>query len=100
MNTKEILLTQGFGKSISNLKLDAEKVKNILNAKNATKFMEAVNAISDETNPYTESPTKTCLSSKCFMSSGVSAIEIIVPTAVDIPRIIILLALPSIAVAA
>lgn len=48
MNTKEILLTQGFGKSISNPKLDAEKVKNILNAKNATKFIEAVNAISDE----------------------------------------------------
>jgi len=48
MNTKESLLTKGFGKSISNPKLDAEKVKNILNAKNATKFMEAVNAIGDE----------------------------------------------------
>ena len=48
MNTKEILLTKGFSKSISNPKLDAEKVENILNAKSATKFMEAVNAISDE----------------------------------------------------
>jgi hypothetical protein len=48
MNTKEILLTKGFSKSISNPKFDAEKVKNILNAKNATMFMEAVNAIGDE----------------------------------------------------
>jgi len=36
MNTKEILLTKGFSKSISNLGLDAEKVENILNAKSAT----------------------------------------------------------------
>ena len=48
MSTKQILLTQGFARSISNRKFDAEKVKNILNAKNATKFMEAVNAIGDE----------------------------------------------------
>jgi hypothetical protein len=48
MNTKEILLTKGFSKSISNPTLDAETVENILNAKSATKFMEAVNAISDE----------------------------------------------------
>ena len=48
MNTKEILLVKGFGKSISNPELDIEKVENILNAKSATKFMEAVNAISDE----------------------------------------------------
>ena len=48
MNTKEVLLLKGFGKSISNPKLDAEKVKNILNAKNATKFMEAVDAIGDK----------------------------------------------------
>lgn len=48
MNTKEILLTKGFSKSISNPKLDAEKVENILNAKSATKFMEAVNAIGNE----------------------------------------------------
>lgn len=48
MNTKEILLTKGFSKSISNPELDAETVENILSAKSATKFMEAVNAISDE----------------------------------------------------
>ena len=48
MNTEEVLLLKGFGKSISNPKLDAEKVKNILNAKNATKFMEAVDAIGDK----------------------------------------------------
>ena len=48
MNTKEVLLCKGFGKSISNPKLDAEKVENILNAKNATNFMEAVDAIGDK----------------------------------------------------
>lgn len=49
MNTKEILLTEGFAKSISNLgrhRHYAEGAKNILKAKSATKFMEAVNAIS------------------------------------------------------
>lgn len=47
-NTKEILLAKGFGKSILNSKFDVEKVKNILNAKNAPTFIEAVKAIGDE----------------------------------------------------
>lgn len=48
MTEKEILVTKGFAKSLSNQALDREKVNNILAAKNATVFMEAVNKLGDD----------------------------------------------------
>lgn len=46
MTTREILMTQGFGESLS--RFDEEKVSKVLEAKNVKAFMEAVKAIGDE----------------------------------------------------
>lgn len=47
MKVKEILLTQGFGVSLGNEELDAEKVKNILSARHPKEFMEMVDKLGD-----------------------------------------------------
>lgn len=46
MTTREILMTQGFGKSLS--RFNEEKVSKVLEAKNVKAFMKAVDAIGDE----------------------------------------------------
>lgn len=46
MTTREILMTQGFGESLS--RFDEEKVSKVLEAKNVKAFMKAVKAIGDE----------------------------------------------------
>lgn len=46
MTTREILMTQGFGESLS--RFDEEKVSKVLEAKNVKAFMKAVDAIGDE----------------------------------------------------
>lgn len=43
MTTREILMTQGFGKSLS--RFNEEKVSKVLEAKNVKAFMKAVDAI-------------------------------------------------------
>ena len=58
------------------------------------------NANSEDKNPYTLMPTNTFLSSNFLIRRGVKAMDIIVPAAVEIPRMIIRFCPPRMAFAA